>query len=68
MVLTHILKLDREVARARISNPVRVWRAVSSHSSHHPQEVIFAQFSYYVPKGGLKSNYFISQTSKVFLS
>ena len=22
-----------------------VWRAVSSHSSHHPQEVLLAQFS-----------------------
>ena len=25
-----------------------VWRAVSSHSSHHPQEVLLAQFSLYV--------------------
>ena len=31
-----------------------VWRAVSSHSSHHPQEVLLAQFSLYVHKGGLK--------------
>ena len=32
----------------------RVWRTVSSHSSHHPQEVLLAQFSLYVHKGGLK--------------
>ena len=25
-----------------------VWKAVSSHSSHHPQEVLLAQFSLYV--------------------
>ena len=31
-----------------------VWRAVSSHSSHHPYEVLLAQFSLYVHKGGLK--------------
>ena len=31
-----------------------VWRTVSSHSSHHPQiEVLLAQFSLYVHKGGL---------------
>ena len=39
-----------------------VWRAVSSHSSHHPREVLLAQFSLYVHKGGLKpdSLHFIS--------
>ena len=31
-----------------------IWRAVSSHASHHPQDVILAQFSLYVHKGGLK--------------
>ena len=31
-----------------------VWRTVSSHSSHHPQEVVLAQFSLYVNKSGLK--------------
>ena len=38
-----------------------VWRAVPSHSSHHPQEVILVQFSLYVHKDGLKphSFYFI---------
>ena len=35
-----------------------VWRAVSSHSSHHPQEVLLAQFSLYVHKGGLKPDSF----------
>ena len=28
-----------------------VWRSVSSQSSHHPQEVLLAQFSLYVHKG-----------------
>ena len=31
-----------------------VWRTVSSQSSHHHQEVLLAQFSPYVHKGGLK--------------
>ena len=31
-----------------------VWRTVSSQSSHHPQEVLLAQFSLYVHKGGPK--------------
>ena len=35
-----------------------VWRAVSSQSSHHPQEVLLAQFSPYVHKGGLKPDSF----------
>ena len=35
-----------------------VWRTVSSQSSHHPQEVLLAQFSLYVHKGGLKPNSF----------
>ena len=35
-----------------------VWRAVSSHSSHHPQEVLLTQFSLYVHKSGLKSDSF----------
>ena len=35
-----------------------VWRKVSSHSSHHPQEVLLAQFSLYVHKGGLKPDSF----------
>ena len=42
-----------------------VWRKVSSHSSHHPQEVLLAQFSLYVHKGGLKpdSFHFVSEWS-----
>ena len=35
-----------------------VWKAVSSQSSHHPQEVLLAQFSLYVHKGGLKPDSF----------
>ena len=35
-----------------------VWRTVSSHSSHQPQEVLLAQFSLYVHKGGLKPDSF----------
>ena len=35
-----------------------IWRAVSSHSSDHPQEFILAQFSLYVHKGGLKTHSF----------
>ena len=35
-----------------------VWRTVSCHSSHHPQEVLLAQFSLYVHKGGLKPDSF----------
>ena len=34
------------------------WRTVPSHSSHHPQEVLLAQFSLYVHKGGIKPNSF----------
>ena len=35
-----------------------VWRTASSQSSHHPQEVLLAQFSLYVHKGGLKPDSF----------
>ena len=35
-----------------------VWRAVTSQSSHHPQEVLLAQISLYVHKGGLKPDSF----------
>ena len=50
---------DREVARSNFESCV--WRTVSSHSSHHPQEVLLAQFSLYVHKGDLKpdSLYFL---------
>ena len=54
---------DREVACSasdrRGSNfEFCVWRTVSSQSSHHPQEVLLAQFSLYVHKGGLKPDSF----------
>ena len=35
-----------------------VWRTVSSQSCHHPREVLLAQFSLYVHKGGLKPDSF----------
>ena len=35
-----------------------VWRTVSSQASHHPQEILLAQFSLYVHKGGLKPDSF----------
>ena len=35
-----------------------VWRAVSSHSSHHPQKVLLVQFILYVLKGGLEPDSF----------
>ena len=43
---------DREVAcsasdRQGSNFESCVWRTVSSHSSHHPQEVLLAQFSLY---------------------
>ena len=54
---------DREVAcsaSARQGSNFEscVWRTVSSQSSHHPQEVLLAQFSLYVHKGGLKPDSF----------
>ena len=54
---------DREVAcsasdRQGSNFETCVWRTVSSHSSHHPQEVLLAQFNIYVHKGGLKSDSF----------
>ena len=59
---------DREVAcsasdRQGSNFKSCVWRTVSSQSSHHPQEVLLAQFSLYVHKGGLKpdSFHFISK-------
>ena len=54
---------DREVAcsasdRQGSNFESCVWRTVSSQSSHHPQEVLFARFSLYVHKGGLKPDSF----------
>ena len=54
---------DREVAcsasdRQGLNFESCVWRTVSSQSSHHPQEILLAQFSLYVHKGGLKPDSF----------
>ena len=54
---------DREVAcsasdRQGSNFESCVWRTVSSQSSHHPQEVLLAQFSLFVQKGGLKPDLF----------
>ena len=49
---------DREVACSASNFESCVWRAVSSQSSHYPQEVLLAQFSLYVHKGGLKPDSF----------
>ena len=54
---------DREVAcsasdRQGSNFESCVWRTVSSQSSHHPQEVLLAQFSLYVHKRGLKPDSF----------
>ena len=51
---------DQEVACSASGHPGSnfescVWRTVSSH---HPQEVLMAQFSLYVHKGGLKPDSF----------
>ena len=59
---------DREVAcsasdRQGSNFESCVWRTVSSQSSHHPQEVLLAQFSLYVHKGGLKPDSFHFITS-----
>ena len=56
---------DREVAcsasdRQGSNFESCVWKTVSSQSSHHPQEVLLAQFSLYVHKGGLKPDSFHS--------
>ena len=69
-ILTHSLPQipagslrDREVAcsasdRQGSNFESCVWRTVSSQSSHHPQEVLLAQFSLYMHKGGLKPDSF----------
>ena len=54
---------DREVAcsasdRQGSNFESCVWRTVSSQSSHHPQEVLLAQFSLYVHKDALKPDSF----------
>ena len=64
---------DREVAcsasdRQGSNFESCVWRTVSSQSSHHPQEVLLAQFSLYVHKGGLKPDSFHFITYNIFQS
>ena len=63
---------DREVAcsasdRQGSNFESCVWRTVSSQSSHHPQEVLLAQFSLYVHKGGLKPDSFHFTFSRLLL-
>ena len=65
---------DREVAcsasdRQGSNFESCVWRTVSSQLSHHPQEVLLAQFSLYVHKGGLKrdSFHFISTAGAAYI-
>ena len=63
---------DREVAcsasdRQGSNFESCVWRTVSSQSSHHPQEVLLAQFSLYVHKGGLKPDSFHFISTKYWL-
>ena len=60
---------DREVAcsasdRQGSNFESCVWRTVSSQSSHHPQEVLLAQFSLYVHKSGLKPDSFHLRLNK----
>ena len=62
---------DREVAcsasdRQGSNFESCVWRTVSSQSSHHPQEVLLAQFSLLVHKGGLKPDSFHFQGAKLY--
>ena len=62
---------DREVAcsasdRQGSNFESCVWRTVSSQSSHHPQEVLLAQFSLYVHKGGLKPDSFFICKINIF--
>ena len=66
---------DREVAcsasdRQGSNFESCVWKTVSSQSSHHPQEVLLAQFSLYVHKGGLKARFisFVKHFTIDFLS
>ena len=59
---------DREVAcsasdRQGSNFESYVWRTVSSQSSHQ-QELLLAEFSLYVHKGGLKPDSFHSTTNK----
>ena len=62
---------DREVARSAsdlqgLNFESSVWRALSSHSSSHPQEVLLAQFSLYVRKSNLKPEIFHLFTTNIY--
>ena len=64
---------DREVAcsasdRQGSNFESCVWRTVSSFSSHHPQEVLLAQFSLYVHKGGLKPDSFYTHCQNLSIA
>ena len=64
---------DREVAysasdRQGSNFESCVWRTVSSQSSHHPQEVLLAQFSLYVHKGPIHFISFRSSFNSVITS
>ena len=74
--ISHIMNnlRDREVACSTSDHHSSnfefcVRKAVSSHSSHHPQEVLLVQFSLYVHKGGLKPYlfHFISTLANIHL-
>ena len=63
---------DREVAcsasdRQGSNFESCVCRTVSSQSSHHPQEVLLAQFSLYVHKGSLKPDSFDFETWYIYI-
>ena len=62
---------DREVAcsasdRQGSNFESCVWRTVSSQSSHHPQEVLLAQFSLYVHKRWPKARLISFHFARVF--
>ena len=64
---------DREVAcsasdRQGSNFESCVWRTVSSQSSHHPQDVLLAQFCLYVHTGGLKPDSFHFSRDKIIVT
>ena len=64
---------DREVAfsasdRQGSNLESCVWRTVLSQSSHHPQDVLLAQFSLYVHRGGLKPDSFPQHQCRILTS
>ena len=68
-----VILRDRELARSAsslqgLNFESCVWRAVSSRSSHHPQEVLLVKFSLYVHKSGLKPDSFLLFTKCFFFA